>query len=103
MEPGPKHRDDSRLLPEGAVPCVWMTAGLISWKLCDRDLECQSCPLDAALQCRSRRMDGARFREHEPAPWKFPEDRRYNPSHSWIQRVDDDRVRFGVDVSLLDR
>ncbi len=98
MESEPTHTDDSRLLPEGAVPCIWMTAGLISWKLCDRDLECYACPLDAALQCRSRRMDRSRFPESEPAPWEFPDDRRYHPSHSWVQRLDDGRTRFGVDV-----
>jgi glycine cleavage system H protein len=84
--------------PEDALPCVWMTAGLISWKLCDRQLECHACPLDAALQCRSRRMDRSRFSENEPAAWEFPDNRQYHPGHSWIQQVDDGRIRFGVDV-----
>jgi glycine cleavage system H protein len=75
-----------------------MTAGLISWKLCDRGLECHACPLDAALQSRSRRMDRSRPPEQEPAAWEFPDDRRYHRDHCWIQQVDGGRTRLGVDV-----
>ena len=35
------------LAPE-TEPCVWMSAGLISYKLCDRGFDCENCPLDAA-------------------------------------------------------
>ncbi|MFC1500451.1 glycine cleavage system protein H [Candidatus Zixiibacteriota bacterium] len=98
MKPEANSGNDPRLLPEGALPCIWMTAGLIAWKLCERELDCQACPLDAAIQSRSRRMERSGFRDHDPAEWEFPDDRSYHPTHSWIQRVGNDRVRFGVDV-----
>jgi hypothetical protein len=43
------------LLPQGALPCVWMAAGLVAYKLCDRDLDCDGCPFDRAF----RRMEAA--------------------------------------------
>jgi glycine cleavage system H protein len=66
-------------------PCVWMAAGLLSYKLCDRDFDCTRCPLDAALR-------GAHGPAREPAPGAidglrghgFPNDRRYAPGHTWI-------------------
>lgn len=30
--------------------CIWMDAGLISFRLCDRNLQCDQCPLDRALR-----------------------------------------------------
>lgn len=98
MEPEPTNKDNSRLLPEGAVPCIWMTAGILSWRLCDCNLECQTCSLDAALQGRNRRENGPHSRERKPTPWEFPDDRHYHPSHGWVKNVGDDRIRFGLDV-----
>ena len=39
-----------QILPRDAEPCIWMSAGLVSYKLCDRDFDCGNCPLDAALR-----------------------------------------------------
>lgn len=32
------------------LPCVWMSAGLVAYKLCDRGFECESCPFDQAMR-----------------------------------------------------
>ncbi len=34
----------------GVLPCVWMSAGLVAFKLCDREGECEGCPFDRAMQ-----------------------------------------------------
>jgi glycine cleavage system H lipoate-binding protein len=31
-------------------PCVWVTAGVLSYRPCDRDFECEACPLYQALR-----------------------------------------------------
>lgn len=85
-------------LPADAEPCVWMTAGLVAWKLCDRDFDCESCPLDAAL----RGVGGLapRWRETpaaEPAE-DFPADRRYHQRHAWAAERPGGAVRLGVDA-----
>ena len=33
-----------------AETCVWMDAGVLAYKLCDRGFDCSHCPLDAALR-----------------------------------------------------
>lgn len=43
------------LIPEEEQKCVWMTTGLISYKLCDRDFQCDICPFDQAV--RNSRTD----------------------------------------------
>ena len=48
----------------GALPCVWMSAGVINYRLCDREYECESCPLDTAIRGRGPR----RRRAPTPAP-----------------------------------
>ena len=35
---------------EPDLPCVWMSAGVLSYRLCDREYECETCPLDQALR-----------------------------------------------------
>lgn len=30
--------------------CVWMQAGVVGYKLCDREFDCDLCPFDAALR-----------------------------------------------------
>jgi len=33
-----------------APTCVWMDAGVLTYRLCDRDFDCAHCPLNAALR-----------------------------------------------------
>ena len=32
------------------LPCVWVSAGVLSYRLCDREYECEGCPLHLALR-----------------------------------------------------
>ena len=34
------------IIPDGEYPCVWMDAGVVGFKLCDRELRCEDCPFD---------------------------------------------------------
>lgn len=80
--------------------CVWVDAGLITYKLCDRNFDCERCPLDAALHGTSRQR-GANLgsRGHQRIRQQgFPEDRYYCGGHTWLRPLDGDgRVRFGID------
>ncbi len=46
------HKEESgyRLIPEKELKCVWMTAGMLSYKLCKYDFRCEKCPLDWELR-----------------------------------------------------
>lgn len=79
----------------GSEPCVWMSAGVVSYKLCDREFDCERCPLDLALGS-SR---APRAHEHRPrARLEFPEDRSYSAAHGWVLATGGERVRTGLDA-----
>lgn len=88
------------LAPE-TQPCVWMAAGLISYKLCDRGFDCENCPLDAALrgQIRSSSPLPASL-DRRSGETLFPDDRLYSSGHLWVQALahHDQRLwRVGLD------
>jgi glycine cleavage system H protein len=71
-----------------------MSAGLIAYRLCDRDFDCENCPLDAAM----RGPVGVRTPRDLPRAAGFPSDRRYGSAHTWIRRGGPDTVRCGLDA-----
>jgi glycine cleavage system H protein len=68
-------------------PCVWMAAGLLSYKLCDRDFDCTRCALDAALRGAHGTRDPAPGTIEARRGHGFPDDRRYAPGHTWMAGV----------------
>jgi glycine cleavage system H lipoate-binding protein len=84
-----------------------MSAGLLAYRLCDRDFDCDSCPLDAALRGASLPA-GSPLRPPGAAPFEAPPDRLYDRRHVWVQRRarrreggrsgDRSRVRLGLDA-----
>ncbi len=87
------------ILPRDAEPCVWMSAGMVTYKLCDRDFDCDHCPLDVSL--RGNPPEGAVDRPGATAPWNYPADRSYSSGHLWIQPRSDDApetCRIGLDA-----
>ena len=84
------------VLPPDERPCLWMSAGLVSYKLCDRQMDCGRCPLDAALRGEPTVPRDALARHLGPR-WVFPADRRYTPGHLWVRPLDG-RLRVGLDA-----
>lgn len=93
----PRKPPGQSVLPDDARPCVWMAAGLVHYKLCDRDFDCEHCPLDAALRGRPvpPPLVHASLRH---IPWIFPDDRRYGSTHVWVKPVPMGRLRLGIDA-----
>jgi glycine cleavage system H lipoate-binding protein len=90
------------IVPAGSQPCIWMSAGVLTYKLCDRNLDCERCPLDAGLRGVGPRSTP---REALLAPARdarvFPDDRLYTSGHSWVQPIGTPgqrRMRFGLDA-----
>ena len=90
------------MMPGPSQLCVWMSAGLLTYKLCDRDFDCERCPLDAGL-----RGGAPASPQHTAllAPGRdarvFPEDRLYANGHTWVQAVgsrDEGLLKFGLDA-----
>ena len=81
-------------LSQRAQPCIWMTAGLVAYKLCDRDFDCEHCPLDAALRGDLRSLPhGVPLPSAYTAT--FPEDRLYSSGHLWLQLRGEAAVEAG--------
>lgn len=81
-----------------ALPCVWMSAGLVAYKLCDRDFDCDNCPLDAALHGRDLPRSVEVDAEAPPERLEFPDDRLYHRAHTWAKAFDGGRVLTGLDA-----
>lgn len=85
----------------GGQTCVWMDAGLLAYRLCDRGFDCEHCPLDAAMSGACPAVD--RLERRLPASTcpttTFPDDRRYSRGHTWARLIDarEGRVRIGID------
>ena len=77
-----------------------MRAGVLSYKLCDHDFDCEHCLLDTALQ--GRRPESARA--WAPGDWGasgqrlFPHDRLFSPGHAWVLEAGPGSRRVGVDA-----
>ncbi len=87
--------------PEWAQRCIWMSAGLVTYKICDREFDCDRCPLDAGL--REGTLVGSHAADRTAAAGKtgmFPDDRRYSNGHTWLKTVgpNAERQRFGIDA-----
>jgi glycine cleavage system H protein len=98
----PEDRDAvGALLPVDSSPCVWMTAGVVAYKICDRGYDCEHCPLDAGL-CGRELAGLDSSAEAAPvadaAALEFPPDRLYHGSHVWAQPFERALVRVGIDA-----
>ncbi len=84
-----------------ARTCVWVDAGLLTFRLCDRDYACERCPLDAAIRGESRESgavhEGERGGECVVA-WEFPGNRLYSSRHVWVEATEAGCVRVGLDA-----
>ncbi len=89
------HRKERDASSGADPPCIWMKAGLVAYKLCDRDLDCDGCPFDAAMSGATPRRTVAQRRR--PAG-ELRDDRRYHPAHTWVQVRRGGRLRCGIDA-----
>jgi glycine cleavage system H protein len=100
------------VVPPDEHKCVWMTAGILSYQLCERALDCDSCPLDAAIRMHFTRPVGAEggraMRPGAPEiPSRLPADRVYSRNHCWVRTMgrtpDRHRVaRVGLEPGLAE-
>ncbi len=96
------------LIPEEERKCVWMTTGLISYKLCDRNYRCEFCPFDQALKNEEGVADteAAAGGTGTEGPLVADSSARiggsffYHPDHCWVKVETTERVRIGIDELL---
>jgi glycine cleavage system H lipoate-binding protein len=85
----------------GLIPCIWMQAGVVDYKLCDRDYDCELCPFDEALHTRSSqqalRETRAQFESTIVQGCGVEPDLFYHPAHTWARIEEGGVVRAGLD------
>ena len=63
-------KESMKIVPAGKKKCVWMEAGVVSYKLCDNNYDCPTCAYDHAMQLKvARQKEDAFF--FKPT-WSFP-------------------------------
>src|SRR5574338_147507 len=72
-------------------PCWWMVAGVVDYKLCDRNFDCEHCPFDFILQ------SGAQTEKSATTPHGLIDSVFYHPAHLWARVEDQGNVRVGLD------
>jgi glycine cleavage system H protein len=102
------NRKDFSLIPEEEQKCIWMNTGLISYKLCDRNYQCESCPFDQAMrneECVENNFQGSEVDLMEESPkggssTQINGSIFYHPDHCWVKVEDPEKVRIGIDDFL---
>ncbi|MCL5021122.1 MAG: glycine cleavage system protein H, partial [Bacteroidetes bacterium] len=113
------------MFPEKDVSCIWVDAGLISYKLCDRNFGCDECPFDMVMRQKSgpasvtnqiEKIEPDKVLPEErpiakyesvtdllngflaaPSSVLLPGDRMYSRSHTWLREIRTGVFRIGVD------
>lgn len=111
---------------EGPLPCIWVLAGVLSYRLCDRAYECEGCELFHALSGGGSRpgsrkstapQSAREFGREATIAWREEQvashlhhvlrdcplylDRYYRPPHFWLETGKDDDLTVGLAGHLL--
>lgn len=80
----------------GVRKCVWMDAGVVDYKLCDRDYDCEHCSFDEAF-CGERAGLLSRRESSDARACRLDRDLFYHPSHMWMRIEAGGETRVGLD------
>lgn len=95
-------RDDYNTVPENdAMKCVWMTSGIISYKLCSLDFTCEDCEFDRVMHNATapNNLNGPLTPEtlsSGPSSSRLDGSLFYHKNHCWIKVVNPYEVVIGI-------
>ncbi len=110
------------VISKGDLKCVWMTAGLLTYKLCKYNLECERCPLDRELRNLSAipsSPDSPLAPDRDHLSLESPGEKStlasaselfsyikpslfYHPGHTWVKVESEREVQVGIDPFLAE-
>lgn len=93
------------VVPPNELRCVWMTAGILSYQLCNRKFNCEDCPLDSAMRMHfSQQTLNSRMLKQSYSNslerQKLRPGFHYSRKHCWVKRQDRSSVRVGIEPRL---
>ncbi len=97
-----QERKRYQIIPAEELRCVWMTANVLTYQLCDREYECDSCPLDAAMRrgFPQAMPQAPAPPAASPRPAADPESLLYSRHHCRLQGSGDSSYRVGIEKTL---
>lgn len=85
------------------MKCVWMTAGVVGFKLCGLQFDCEHCAFDRAIRGMTAQDDSFSNAPIERGECSTEQGYRldtasfYDDTHLWLRIEDEGRVRIGLD------
>jgi glycine cleavage system H protein len=99
--------------------CIWMTAGVISFKLCPLDYDCEQCDFDEVMRSQVKlKRKSSMAKRHKPetlvplegvcgdlkesllfftfSPGEVDEESYLHPAHLWAHQVENGKWRLGI-------
>ncbi len=112
-----KNEQEFPIIPTNEKKCVWMELGVVSYKICDRNFQCETCPLDQGLRgdysINHLKQDVPKTADSAVKPknhsqkydsslerflkLKLDKHCYVHPGHSWIKVLNQKRVKIGID------
>lgn len=104
-----RNQNSKQRVEDGPKHCCWMQAGVVDYKLCDLDYDCDNCPFDLALHRTTLSPSSAQTAEartyhkrlHEQSisvhGCQIETSLFYHLSHAWVRVEDGGGVRTGLD------
>ena len=102
-------REEYNLNPENKLKCVWMTSGIISYKLCSLNHLCEECMFDRVMRNESAAMirrpevDAALEADLASIDSSIPHldgSLFYHRNHCWVKVINPDEVIIGINDIL---
>ncbi|RPJ33478.1 MAG: hypothetical protein EHM35_10500, partial [Planctomycetaceae bacterium] len=76
--------------------CVWMCAGLLTFRLCDRNYECDGCPVEDLFH-PSEKSSSKKPPTTASCGISAAPDRFHDPQHLWMRVLPGGRLQIGLD------
>ncbi len=105
------------------LPCIWMLAGIVNYKICNHDYQCETCEFNRVMQgmISTENESEEAIRDTGPTSQipnqadlitnqylhtllsgcKIHLDRCYHPSHLWYKARTKNRIQVGIDKLIL--
>jgi len=85
------------VVPKDEAKCVWMMAGIVLYKLCERNYQCESCPLDSELRHAGTQIDDG-VAAVDPG---FQETVFFGHNHTWVRLNCAEQAVIGLDDFIV--
>jgi len=96
MNASDKH---SIVIPHDENRCIWMSTGIVSYQLCDKEFDCDHCSIDAAMKNQMIKKP-TRETEHAASLQTLPKGFLFTRNHCWLKIIDGTTVQVGIEPGL---